>query len=607
MVIHLKILRAPLLAACLAATMAAAAFVAPEEGKAPFRRDQLPIDTDAMSRLSRELSILSQTARLDTAENRRAAAQALAVAIALDPANATARSQISLIEDAGALPQPPDDELAKAKAFIWQLNAWLATPEAGEDGNSLGAVISDAVSWLDPEHPMAIELRQKPELGEWAGWVAPLNDFAEKPSDASPGAADSPVEVPVIAAKNASPAPEPSAIPLKQAALTAVLPRGPKGSGPIGIKGYYPTAVTMTSKTGGGEIHVSIPGPDESAKDIEGTVAKPIGAALKKAFPGNAAAGTITLAVGNRGSYQFSLGRDDLTAPGFVLAAAAISGTDVDGTVIGRIDAGGKLALPLYFWRTLSHLDDGPGGRLILPAAAGEYLTALLTMEMPEFFLKYEVLLAGSSEEMVALSAKKPSEEIGKAFEGFRSIAEKSSDTPSLGTYLANRFIRQRLEEIAAAAPWHLSARLLAKQGSGERARVVPRKIVAAEVWQAIDGMRAAITVDIPSINPPDLKEMAATYEAARAAIDRMERYTDNTDKDLIEKGRDLASDFRGYTRLLGARGELYERLGGLLEARSALQLAHSRLRSQLAEITGDPLPETFDATGKIPPPVEEE
>ena len=95
-----------------------------------------------------------------------------------------------------------------------------------------------------------------------------------------------------------------------------------------------------------------------------------------------------------------------LTGPGFVLAHAALTGVEPDATVLGVINNSGKLTSPRYLLYVVKKLREGGGGRLVIPADSAEFFAALLTLEDPDFFLKYEVFIASGPEEMARLCAK---------------------------------------------------------------------------------------------------------------------------------------------------------------------------------------------------------
>ena len=586
----------------LAATLQAAPFAAPNEPVPPFRRAMLPIDADSMSGLSADLTLLSQGSAMESPPQRRATAQGLALAIALDPENSSARGILTEISR-GEEPDAPDGEkLGRAKKRIWEVFDWLASPEAGEDGRLLADHLGDAVSQLDPEHPTAVSLRESPERGIWEGWVAPLSSFTEKKPEPEP-------EPPAPLAETASPEPEkkpdqPSAPPLKTstASIGTVLSVYDKAADDYVLK--YTTVAMEAGPHREGEsveeegepvertgFRIDIPCPGSSAYKVRENVSKPIIAALETLHGSRLPEGKVRLLAGPAGSYSHLRNGNDLTGPGLVLADSAVTGIAPGAAILATLDGKGGLAVPQYFWRKLGTLADGPGGRLIVPAGAEGYFTGMLALEKPELFFKYEVLIASTPAEAIALCAAEPDKDRAAVFAKFAEIREKAGDG-AIGSYIANRFVRQRLAEVTEAAPYHLSARLLAIQGAGERPRVLERNILAAEIFEAIDPISKCTNVDVYSVDARTAAFMEKTHDAARDKLDGLERYADMRDRDLIGLGKSLASTLRSLHRLISGRGALWEKYDDIAAAQQELARENRKVRLELSGLTGDELPE---------------
>ena len=106
--------------------------------------------------------------------------------------------------------------------------------------------------------------------------------------------------------------------------------------------------------------------------------------------------------------------RQSISAAAAVLAGAAVSGSEPDATILGVVDESGAYKLSTGFWSQLQALGSGDGGRLILPAAAAEYLPSMLALERPELFLEYEVLLAADFPELAPLFRQDTRRDNGK-------------------------------------------------------------------------------------------------------------------------------------------------------------------------------------------------
>ncbi len=578
-----------LLFLALATGAQAAPFVAPAEENPPFRRDLLPIDTDSMATLSEDLAVLSHGFPLETAAQRRAAAQSLALALALDPANSGARDTISELVD-GKLPKTTKPaRLTEAKARLWQIHAWLSTPEAGADGKLLGDMVGDTTSVLDPDNPVATALRESPEQGKWDDWVAPLSAFEEAVvvKNTTDPFVDIQPDMPDTPEKPATGSP---AIVLTAGSVNSVLHVYDETFGSWDL---LPTSVEMkATKEGSGKFEIAVSGALAEQEEIEQNVSNPIRAALEANPAGLPVDGLVAITVNGGGTYSAEMNGSAITGPAFILANSAITGVEPQATVLARLDDNNRFVAPNFFWRHIHALNQGKGGRLVVPAGTGEYFTAMLALEQPEFLLKYEVLVASSPEEFMALCAKAPSEKHARVFASFQEIRAKAQDNV-LGTYLTNRFVRQRLQEIVDAAPYHLSAKLLAQQGAGERPRTITRKILAAEIWRAVNPVTALSKLELRTLEPEAIGKIEKIYDTMRVDLDRLDRYTDIRDRALASEGKDLATSVRTLTRALKSRSDdLYERYEAISSAHAAMVSANTAILEKLSQLSGDPLPE---------------
>lgn len=574
-------------------------FPSPAESAPPFRRDKLPMDTDSMVSLSRDLERLSLAASYEQAVQRRAAAQALALALVLDPANTSARNILSRYAE-GKSRQLDVPDLDSAKSRIWQLHGWLSSPEAGIDGNLLADLMGDAASTLDPRHPGAAELREAGERGKWEGWVAPLSGF----EDSKPVRTEKPPESSRETPNPASPSKQPGRIALKESSLETVLyafDKQTEGNRFGRTVAHMEARMEDRSEQESEEsewsrpdgLWIDIACPEEDRRDVMDFIATPIRRALESvgvAAPENA---RITLHAGDNRNYSFRRNTLAISGVGFLLAHAALTGIEPDGTAIGIIDASGNLATPHYLWYYVDALRGGEGGRLVIPASAEEHFLALLTFEEPDFFLKYEVFTAATPKEFAELSAKKPGDKQASVSSRFDEIRDKAPAS-GLGPYLANRFVRQRLLDIHAEIPQHLSAKMLAIQGSSERPpRTLSRKVLASVIWKVVAPFHSALEISPFEINEDRIKSMEKTHEDARAALALLDRLTERSDAELLTRAKAAASDLRSLTRAFRSRSDDWDtRYAAIAKAFESAKKSNEILRKELSQITGEPLPE---------------
>ncbi len=566
----------------VAATSAVAGnFAAPAEGPVAFRRDQLPIDTETIATLSRQLMILARAHETETAANRRTVAQMLALSTALDPGNSKARDLISdfVKEKRPASAEKDADQLEKARTRIWQLLAWLETPEAGTPGRSLATCLLDVMTAADPDHLQAQAAREAGERGAWAGWIPKISAY----------------ETPVIAKKTV---PE---VSTAEAAKPAILLEAAQVSTPLWKQSQrtplatwelVPAPIEMTARKVAPED--GQPKPFSLILGVKGESGPlaPLIPGLLKALEkqhGPLPSG-VRVTVQSDALTDSSASRklQSISAAVAVLASAAITGREPDATIIGQLDESGAFKLPTGFWSQLQSLGPGNGGRLVLPAAAADFLPSLLALEKPQVFFDYEIVLAADFNELLALSAKVPDGVMAKVSAQFREIREKAGTQP-LGQYIANPFIRRRLAEIFQEAPFHQSAKMLAIQGAGNRPVFIPRGVLATELRRAIEPVEWLVKKPSSAFTVEELGQIGPTYTAADSRIEQLLRYTEKADRDLVGRVKEMATTLRVLERASRSRGDNFDLVQGTVTAHLAFLRTYGSVVEELARETGEP------------------
>ena len=573
---HLPRVAGLLLAASTA--LLAGNFAVPAEGPVAFRRDQVPLDPETMAALSLQLVTLAQGQAAETAADRRAAAQMLALATALDPGNAKAREVLAEFEMEDRVPEADGDRLEKSRARIWQDLAWLETPEAGPQGQALAACLADVIAVADPQNSRAQALRSAGERGAWKGWIPALSAYEKK----------APVEA-------KEPAKEPAAtdpgIRLAKAQVYTPLWRRPKKAEPLKWS-LAAAPIEMVARVvpvvdGEPKPFALAIGPQAGGSTLSALIS-PLLKLLEKQHGSLPADGRITISSPALTESLLSQKRQSISAAAAVLASAAISGREPEGTIIGLVDESGAFKLPTAFWSQLQSLGPGNGGRLVLPAAAAEYLPAMLALERPQIFFDYEVVLAANFKELLDLTAKTPEGTFAKVSAQFREIREKIGTQP-LGQYVANPFIRRRLAEIAVEAPYHFSAKMLAIQGAGNRPVFIPRAVLTAELRRAIEPMDWLVKwVAGSTFEDGDIARMGATYETCHSQVEHLYRYTEKDDRHLLERVQDTITIIRSMDRVAKSRGEYYEVSAAVTQAHGAFLRSYSAVADELASGSGE-------------------
>ena len=515
-----------------------AEFVAPAEGPVPFRRDKLPIDPDTMTTLSRQVLTLTGAPLAEGAPGWRGMAQMTALALALDPANRQARELITNLQAGESPEKVPVKEIERTLGRAWQVAAWLEMPEAGPDAQALAACLEDVLVLADPTHPKAAERRESGEQGAWKDWIAPESAFqpkiAPEPEKTEAPMDEKPASVTVALAEVSSATPLWITDKRQEKKVLEVLPvrlkaeEGGQGS-PLSLNLSTlesSSALRASSK----EVEAFIARRHPNLARIQGTFSWE----KELVFPWNGASLSGTCA---------------LLMDGAITGKAPLASTF---SVVGK---DGKLELPPRFWASLRALSaQNTGGRLILPGAAADYLTGLVVLDDAAFFLKYEVLLAETADELCDLGGGNAKPEIQDAYERFAEIKKVGSGKP-VGAFVAHPATQARLSQLAASLPQHASARMLALQGSGNRPRFLQRAVLAEELRDALEPITLLESTSTEKLIPKQLDQI---HEQSREKLDRMGGFIDIRDRDLHKSAVAAADSVRTLARLLDKEDDDY-------------------------------------------------
>ncbi len=587
---------------CVVPLPLAAEFVPPADGPVPFRRDKLPVDVETMDALSQQLTLFTGARVADDPDELRTVAQLAALALALDPANRDARALMNRLKAGGAPEAAAAEELERARNRAWQVLAWLEMPEAGADGQALAACLGDVLAIADPHHPKARERRSAGEKGAWKGWVADEAAFRPKETEAKPEMSE----------EKEPDKPKPEEGKKAALALMEVASAMPLWYFDKDLKQMKLAVVPV-------QLKASILEPDEDKDDDnDGDDSKP--KAFEVQVPGEEMTDRFTRAMRkvesamksrhgslphglqvrlNLGKVEYSMARNGeaLTGTTALLIDGALGGKLPTAITLAVVGEDGKLELPPRFWETLRALSgsQSTGTRLILPKEASEFLTALVVMDDAEFFMKNEVLLADSVDDLCDLASPTPQNAIADGLKRFEEVRKVGQGKP-LGTFVAHPATQQRLREVAEVMPNHASARMLALQGSGSRPRFLQRSVVALEIRSALEPVGFQMTEDSEDVDAENLEK---AHEASRTQLDRLASFIDIRDRDLHKAATDLADSLRPLARVLMKKdgdensNELERKQG---ESYRSVRGEYIRVMKELHQVVGDaqefPFPE---------------
>lgn len=168
---------------------------------------------------------------------------------------------------------------------------------------------------------------------------------------------------------------------------------------------------------------------------------------------------------GNYGGHEM----DSAGLAAAVLLESLASGRQLDPNValLGGIGEGGKVTKVYGVGTRLRSLEGIGPGVVGVPMEAEPEVRDLALMGELEALVRMPVFALAGLEDGVALADSAKQGNLAKAIELFASVQEAASKSP-LEQLVKNPKFQQRLNDVLAAAPHHLSARLLLQAGTGK-------------------------------------------------------------------------------------------------------------------------------------------
>ncbi len=548
-------------------------YVGPDPAAALFRRDKIPIDTDTMRELSRHLTDLARREMARDPVQLRATAQLLAIALRLDPANRPARETDKALREERPV-DPFGGDINAPLRQTWGIADWLVDPKAGEAGGRLGHQIIDALVVINPRSPLAKLHDPQGETARWQNVVQPLAAYRRSPepekSPAPPQPEPPPIERPPIL--------------LRQASTQTPLFLYDKD-----LRRHL-RIVTLQMQV------EELAQPDPFTFSLLPAIESPyIDSArnearklLEKSWPNLPIQHIARISTGEE--RYASKNEQAISGPAALLMHAALAGKQLrpDVIFVGELTPDGNLTRPRQSWDYLRALRVTGGGRLLVPADFEPELRAMIALEDPAFFLRWEVLIVSSLEVALSLAAVDGDPEGLAVTSGLYTELREVSRNKDVGQLCVNAKVRERLTEIVSKAPFHYSARMLLTQGNAaERPTRVEREVAARILRSAVEPLSGIVR---PPLSQLSAKRLITTGEASGAEIKRFAKFISPKEQDLVKEAREIAqlAEALGQGKRDGdlREGVVYYRKIPLADYHHGLQTRFSAYLRKLAPFT---------------------
>lgn len=560
----------------LPAQLPGTAYIGPDLAAILFPRDQIPIDTDTMRELSRHLTDLAIRPTDDTPEQARATAQLLALAIRLDPANRPALDTDKSLR-AGKQVGPFEGDIDQPLRQAWGIADWLVDPASGTGGKTLGRLIIDALAVINPRSPLAKLHDPEGEPARWNKVVPALNAYQKAPDP--------------------TPSPEAAIPPPPPVKRSPILLRQGVARTPLflyddslrRILRIAPLEMKIEESARNDVLTFAL-SPEADSPDLV-AARQNVRKTLERQWPHLP---VQTVARISTGGARYASGNEQaISGPAALLMHAALTGKALRDNVIlvAKVDAKGSLTRPRQSWSYLRALRIAPGGRLLVAPDFEPELRAMIALEDPSFFLRWEVLIVSSIETALNLASEK-SDPAGLAATSqiYEELREVGKDK-DVGQLCVNAKFRERLTEIRSRVPFHYSAKMLLTQGDATlRPTRVEREVAGRILRSAVEPISTIARTSLAQLNA---KRLLTAGEAANSEIERFSKFISPEDGDLLKAAREVAQltlDLGQGKRDGGLRdGVIYYR-------KTPLPTYHSRLRSTFADLLGTLAPYTGES-----------
>ncbi|MEC8942738.1 MAG: hypothetical protein VYC95_08400, partial [Verrucomicrobiota bacterium] len=230
-----------------------------------------------------------------------------------------------------------------------------------------------------------------------------------------------------------------------------------------------------------------------------------------------------------------------ISGPAALLMHAALADKQLrpDVIFVGELTPDGNLTRPRQSWDYLRALRVAGGGRLLVPPDFEPELRAMIALEDPAFFLRWEVLIVNSLEVALSLAAVNGDPEGLAVTSALYTELREVSRYKDVGQLCVNAKVRERLTEIVSKAPFHYSARMLLTQGNAaERPTRVEREVAARILRSAVEPLSGIVR---PPLSQLSVKRLITTGEASGAEIERFAKFISPKEQDLVKEAREIA------------------------------------------------------------------
>lgn len=550
---------ATMMTASTASITQAASYIEPDHTTELFQLEKIPLPQHRTQQLGKSLAIIAQRKHDASPENQLQSAKLLLLSMQLDPKNKRPYEINKALSSGKTPPSTPQHRINQCLNEAQGIRRLLSQPKAGAQANQLARLIKDACKATQPN------ANKDKDEADWKGSLPAITAYKVTAKQAAPALPKNPPPPLPPASKPVTPTPQKQTIAkqsktqfhlTKQSLLIPAILKNEEAD----LKAIFseqPSATAEQSTPSLARVSLKLDpcDPETSKKQFikllrASNQTPQISTELKSLIDKKHANIPSTQGHVEFTDIRYSIERQfKLIGPLALMLESSLANRPLrdDLCIIADIDPQGKLIEPDNFWELLTILrSTNDSGRLIVSEQSLEPLEQLLVFKEPDFFTRWEVLSASNIDQALDAAVKKSSVDLQQASEIFTKIQELAINK-EVAQLAADYKIRDKLDEMIALAPYHLSASTLLLQGSGSRPIYLSKRTFRIELHPLIKELNSFLQNESGKGN---IEELQNKHDELRTQLDKLEPIVERDDKELYQDTVDLASDIKKLASL---------------------------------------------------------
>lgn len=587
--------------------MAQVAYIPAKKYSQIVKVDRIPLDAPTITMLSQALSTIAQRDQILSPEQLRCNAQLIGLALRLDSRNEHAQQLDKALKKGKLKEFTSEGDLAAAYRRVGNVLCYLETKAAGFEANLLSDMMKDALVVAKKDLEVVSDHVVKND--RWSGIVPLMASYKSLANEAVIVSKKEKKRAMRLknrgVIKNERIGSEFEAVQDNEDIKESKLPQYPDAYAMLSSELKLLTMSRLFREENFSDIDfyrfyehraeiVSVQLAIRSSEEAEvsflnkaeleintlsGDIRRASRTALEQLWSGDLPKANVEITL----SHGYSeLSESTVAAPMVLMTHAALLGKELrdDVMVAFGLTTSGELIRPDTMWSNLKCLraSESKSRVLISHSSIGDFeqLNALGELGL---LLRNEVIAVSNTREAFELACASDDEQVlvSSLYKEIQKVAPSGSN---LRTFLANPFVRERLEQILEHQPNHVSAKILKEAGEDAAAVTIENRYFAMEMFDVLRNYSQLIRVE----NHYEISSTLAyeVNEALAEELEEIELFLDDLQKVVVEEVRALNAELRSLARSLKEKGDSFhdrQAISSLESMKTRYLLLETRLK----------------------------